>query len=90
MKAKTRFFKFLCVVLLGLVVYDGLADLAGYQDSQVAQSSNCHESCGPHIVPRGPSHTVVVAPPKIIVPDSFVTPPLLLQHSIFHPPRLSA
>ena len=84
--------KFLCVVALGLGLFDNLADALGCQDSPAATAASCHAcSCGTHIMPQAAASLIAVTPP----PDAYnaYQPPiyaLLLTDAALRPPCLAA
>jgi hypothetical protein len=84
---RRRVLRFLCMVALGLALFDSVADTA-ICDSPTAACHAC--SCGPHLVSPAAVETPVVA-----APESYVSykPPMyafLLPKSIFRPPCLAA
>lgn len=90
MAVTKRLVRILCVAVLGLMLFDGLAD-AACQDSAAACATVCHScACGPHIAPSRPS--AVVAAPKPASHASYkpVLYVLLRSESFFRPPRLLA
>ena len=83
--------KFLCVVALGLVLFDNLADALGCQDSPTATPTSCHAcSCGTHITPQATASLIVVTPPPTAY-DAYqpLIYALLLPDAAFRPPCLA-
>ena len=84
--------KFFCVVALGLVLFDNLADAFGCQDSPTATATSCHAcSCGVHITPQAPTSVITIILPPVAY--GAYQPPiyaLLLPDAAFRPPCLAA
>lgn len=79
--------KLFCVVALGLVLFDGIADTSGCQDSP-ADVAACHVCfCGPHMVSQNSYPVALTLQPMAYFSYEFPAYSLLLQQSIFHPPR---
>lgn len=87
---RRRVLRFLCVVALGLSLFDSVADAAGCDDSK-ATATACHAcSCGPHLVSPGVVQVAVAPVPVSYVDYESVPYALLLPESIFRPPCLAA
>lgn len=82
--------RFLCVMALGLALFDAVAD-AGCCDDAKSATVACHACCcGPRVAPQG-SVKIAAAPipsayASYEMPAYFFLPP----QSIFHPPCLAA
>lgn len=88
---RRRVLRILCVVALGLALFDSVADAAGCDDLKAAATATCHAcTCGPHLVSPGVIEVVAVPAP---VPYTSYEPAIyafLFPASIFHPPCLAA
>lgn len=87
---RRRILQFICVAVLGLVLFDSTIDAAGCNDSK-ATATPCHSCmCGPHLVSAGVIEVAVV--PVAVPHVSYKPAPyaFLLRASIFHPPCLAA
>jgi hypothetical protein len=86
-----RLARILCLALLGLVLFDGAADLAGCHNENQATATACHAcACGPHIAPQTSSTIVDMPRPATYVPYKADKYAFLLVESFFQPPKLAA
>lgn len=81
----------LCVAMVGLVLFDGLADLTGCPDAVQATTTACHScACGPHIPPQAPAQVVHVDHPATYIPYKPSIYAFVHSESFFQPPKLAA
>lgn len=86
-----RLVRALCVAMLGVVLFDGIADLTGCPDAAQAEATACHScACGPHISPQAPTQVVRVDHPTTYVPYKPSDYAFVPTESFFRPPKLAA
>lgn len=86
---RRRVLRILCVLALGLALFDSVADAAGCDDSNSAVAT-CHSCvCGPHLV--SPKGVQIAAAPPPAPYASFKPAPyaFLFPASVFRPPCLA-
>lgn len=87
---RRRVLRILCVVALGLALFDSVADAADCDGSNTA-AATCHScACGPHLV--SPDAVQIAAAPPPAPYASFKPTPyaFLRPSSVFRPPCLAA
>lgn len=83
--------RLLCLALLGLMLFDGIADAAGCEDSGQASAVECHTcACSAHIAPQQPVQVAPAPRPEAYVPYEPTTYAFLLADALFRPPCLPA
>lgn len=86
-----RLLQVLCLAVLGLMVFDGIADAAGCQDSGQTSAIECHTcACSAHMVPQRLVQIVPVTQPVAYVDYEPTTYAVLVVDAFFQPPRLAA
>ena len=86
-----RLLRVLCLAVLGLMVFDNIADAAGCPDSGRANAVECHAcACSAHIAPQRLVQIVPAPQPVAYVPYEPTTYAVLVVDSFFQPPRLAA
>ena len=86
-----RVLRILCLLSLGLALFDNVVDAAGCVDSKATTAATCHScACGPHLA--SPEAVHIAAVPTATPYPSYKPAPyaLLLPTSVFHPPCLAA
>lgn len=86
-----RILRVMCMALLGLVLFDGMADLTACHDDAPASASECHAcACGPHILPKDHAAAQAAPQPPTSVSYEPSTYAFLHAESFFRPPKLAA